>query len=210
MLRTYERKALIAYSAVITTLLAFATMSGCVSRARQMDEITVHRINIVETDGTLRMVISNHARLPGIIVKGKEQAFDRPQAGMIFYNDEGSENGGLIFGGRRYAKGEIKDSGGSLSFDKYGANQIVQLAGVSDNTDRFAGLRVWDSSLGGEGNSRVWLGHTDDGSATLALMDARGRKRIVLEVKADGTSSLVFLDAEGKPVNRLLPSPPSR
>jgi hypothetical protein len=38
------------------------------------------------------MVVSNHSRLPGIIVKGKEKPFERPQAGMIFYNDEGSES----------------------------------------------------------------------------------------------------------------------
>lgn len=60
------------------------------------DEINVHRINVLEPNGTLRMVISDHAKLPGIIVRGKEQPFSRPQAGMIFYNDEGSENGGLI------------------------------------------------------------------------------------------------------------------
>src|SRR5947199_2760718 len=137
------------YSAVLTTILAVVLLTGAKSAP---GVLTVQRINVVEPDGTLRLVISNHARLPGIITRGKEQKFDRPQAGMIFYNDEGSENGGLIFGGRRDAKGEIKDSGGSLSFDKYGANQIVQLAGVSDNTDRFAGLRVWDSALGGEGH----------------------------------------------------------
>ena len=52
--------------------------------------MTAQRIDIVQPDGTLRMVISNHSKLPGIIVKGKEQAFDRPQAGMLFYNDKGT------------------------------------------------------------------------------------------------------------------------
>jgi hypothetical protein len=65
-------------------------------QVRSSDEIQVHRINVVEPNGSLRMVISNRARLPGMIVKGKEQPkSDRPQAGMIFYNDGGSENGGL-------------------------------------------------------------------------------------------------------------------
>src|SRR6266568_5504665 len=70
-------------------------------------EIDVQHVNVVEPDGTLRMIISNHAKLPGIIVRGKEERFDRPQAGLLFYNDVGSENGGLIFGGRRNAKGEV-------------------------------------------------------------------------------------------------------
>src|SRR5436309_2552895 len=143
--RMLSSRILTVYSAVLTTILAVILLTGAKSSP---GVLTVQRINVVEPDGTLRMVISNHARLPGIITRGKEQKFDRPQAGMIFYNDEGSENGGLIFGGRRNAKGEVVDSGGSLSFDKYGANQIVQLIGVDDKEDRFAGLSVTDSPTG--------------------------------------------------------------
>jgi hypothetical protein len=42
-------------------------------RNQSFDEIQVRRINIVEPNGTLRMVISDHDRLPGVIIKGKEQ-----------------------------------------------------------------------------------------------------------------------------------------
>ena len=38
------------------------------------DSITVHRINVVEPDGTLRMVISNHASPPVAIRHGKEES----------------------------------------------------------------------------------------------------------------------------------------
>lgn len=82
------------------------------NNSTEFDQITVHRINVVEPDGTLRRVISNHDKLPGIIVHGKEKPFDGPQAGVIFYNGEGSENGGLIFGGRKNQKGEVVNSGG--------------------------------------------------------------------------------------------------
>jgi hypothetical protein len=164
-------------------------------------------INVVEPDGTLRMVIANHAKLPGVIVRGKEGAPDRPYAGILFYNDEGTENGGLIFAGRREVNGRIVDSGVSLSFDKYGVGgQMVQLAGVSDNDNRFAGLRVKDNSIGGANSNRIWVGNGDDGAATVALMDVQRRKRIVMEVKADGASSLAFLDENGKVLNQLVPS----
>ncbi len=198
---------LVIYSCVLAGVFAFMMLTGFTSSGRtSFDEITVHRINVVEPDGTLRMVISNHAKLPGIIVRGKEQPLARPQAGMLFYNDEGSENGGLIFGGRRNARGEIIDSGGSLSFDKYGANQIVQLAGVDDKEDRFAGLIVTDSPTGTEVHRRVWVGRGEDGAATVALMDTNGKSRIVMEVRADGTPGLSFLDADGKVVNQMSPS----
>ena len=194
------------YAAATTTVLAFLLLGGAASpRRASFDEITVQRINVVEPDGTLRMVLSDHSRLPGIIVRGKERPFSRPQAGMLFYNDEGSENGGLIFGGHRNAKGEVVDSGGSLSFDKYEANQIVQLAGVDDKEDRFAGLEVSESPGPAQVHSRIWVGRDKDGAATIALMDAKGKKRILMQVTADGTPSLAFLDSDGKVVHEVLP-----
>ena len=206
----FGQRFLVIYSGLLTLALASIVLLGMgpAKGKTAFDEIDVHRINVVEPDGTLRMILSNHARLPGIIVKGKEQAFARPQAGIIFYNDEGTENGGLIFGGRRNAGGKVVDSGGSLSFDKYGANQVVQLIGVDDKEDRFAGLSVTDSLTGKDTRRRVWVGRREDGTASIALMDANGRKRVVMQVKGDGTSSISFLDADGKVLNQLLPASP--
>ena len=191
------------YSWLLTLVFVLTVVFGIFTKnsSDKFDQITVHRINVVEPNGTLRLVISNHDELPGIIVKGEEKPFERPQAGMLFYNDEGSENGGLIFGGHKNKKGDIVNSGGSLSFDKYGANQIVQLAGVDDSEDRFAGLLIMDSPTGNDNRRRVWVGREDDGTATVALMDEKGRKRILMQVKKDGSSSLLFLNAKGEVVN---------
>jgi hypothetical protein len=198
------QKFLAAYSAIVSTvLLAVLLMGANKPQLQAFDEIRVHRIDVVEPDGTLRMVISNKDRLPPVIIKGVERpeiGEPRPQAGMIFYNDEGSENGGLIFGGRKNDKGEVVDSGGSLSFDKYGAGQIVQLAGVDDKNDRFAGLGVND------GKKRVWVGEQDGSIASVTLAGADGKKRIAIQVTADGTPSLAFYDAQGRVIQDLAPS----
>jgi hypothetical protein len=198
---------LLIYSGVLTAAFAWLAMSGVQGPAPggRFDEITVQRINVVEPDGTLRMAISNHARLPGIIVRGKERPFARPQAGMLFFNDEASEIGGLIFGGHRDEKGKIVDSGASLSFDRYESNQVVQLIGVDDAENRIKGLIVSDSPSGTEVHRRIWLGSGEDRAATLALSDANGRKRLLLQVTADGTAKFSLLDAEGKVTKELLP-----
>jgi hypothetical protein len=198
-------KILIVYSTVLTTLLAAFTFAGsAAANVQRFDEINVQRMNVREPDGTLRLVVSNHARLPGVIVKGKEHpAVDRPQAGMLFYNDEGTENGGLIFGGRRNANGEVVDSGVSLSFDRYGASsQFVQLAGVDDSKNHIVGLILSDTEPTSN-RRRVFIGHDKEGVASVALMDRNGRKRMVLQVTPDGIPSIAFLDAEGKIVNEL-------
>ena len=201
-------KILVAYSTVLTTLLAgFTLAASAAAKVQRFDEIDVHRINVREPDGTLRMVISNHTRLPGVIVRGKENPpVDRPYAGMLFYNDEGTENGGLVFGGRRNANGEVVDAGVALSFDRYGASsQFVQLAGVQDSKNHLVGLTLSETQPTGN-RRRLFVGHDKEGAASVSLMDRDGRKRIVLQVTPDGTSSISFLDADGTVVNQLGPT----
>ena len=162
-------KILVVYSTVLTTLLAAFTLATSAAargqdRVQQIDELDVHRINVRERDGTLRTVISNHERLPGVIVRGKENPpKDRPYAGMLFYNDEGTENGGLVFGGHRNANGEVVDAGVALSFDRYGASsQFVQLAGVQDSKNHIVGLTLSETEPTGN-RRRLFIGHDKDG-----------------------------------------------
>jgi len=161
-------------------LAAFTLAGSAAAKVQRFDEIDVHRINVREPDGTLRMVISNHARLPGVIVRGKENPpIDRPYAGMLFYNDEGTENGGLIFGGHRNANGEVVDSGVALSFDRYGASsQFVQLAGVQDSMNHIVGLTLSETAATGN-RRRVFIGHDKEGVASVSLMDRNGQNRIL-------------------------------
>ncbi len=198
------QKGLIVYASVISTTLLAIVLMGANSEPKRFDEISVHRLNVTESDGTLRMVLSSKQRLPPVIIKGKERpemGEARPQAGMIFYNDEGTENGGLIFSGRKNERGQVVDSGASLSFDRYGAGQTIQLAGVDDNENHFAGLQVND--VGGQ---RVWAGRDGKGLASISLAAADGKERVRLQVSADGKASIVFLDGKGKVLQTLAPT----
>jgi hypothetical protein len=198
------------YSGVLTVIFAAVVLLGAASaKHARFDEIDVQRINVIEPDGTLRLVISDRTRLPGVYVHGKETPAERPYAGLIFLNDEGSENGGLIFAGRKDANGDIADAGGSLSFDRYGGSQEVQLMGINDHEVRRAGLLIRDSPPGGPNQRRVFVGRGDDGVAEVALADGAGRQRLIMKVTPEGSASVQFLDAEGKVVHELpSPSPP--
>ena len=114
------------YSGVLTLIFTITVFGGFAATAKRstFDEIYVHRINVVEADGTLRMILSNKTRFPGIIVKGKEYPHEeRKTAGILFFDDEGTENGGLIFGGMRGIDGKV-ESWGHLSFDQYARSNI--------------------------------------------------------------------------------------
>jgi hypothetical protein len=141
-----ELRALKAY-AVITTLL-FGTLTVAAFRQGQQNqrftEIDVERINVVEPDGKLRMVISNRTRSIGPIYKGQPFGYaggTRP--GMIFFNDEGTENGGLTFTGRRLPNGTYQASTG-MSFDQFDQDQVVVLNYSDSNGTRRMGLTIGD------------------------------------------------------------------
>src|SRR4029079_19815993 len=90
---------LVVYSGVLTVVLAGVLLVGAAPGAHgRFDEIDVQRINVVEPDGTLRLVISDRARLPGVYQHGKEGkgGEPRPYARLILLHDAGRERGGRI------------------------------------------------------------------------------------------------------------------
>jgi hypothetical protein len=191
-------------------------------------ELDVQRINVREPDGTLRMTISNTATAPGLIFKGKEHAFpNRQAAGILFFNDEGTENGGLLFGGAK--KGRNASSGGHLSFDQYEQDQVISLDQTEEYGRRRAGLTFFDrpatplplelldkmntpdgdaefekfKEAGGFGYPRLFIGKTENRASTVILRDAKGLARLKLTVTPAGAASIEFIDESGKIVRRI-------
>ena len=68
-------------------------------REKSFKEISVERINVVESNGDLKLVISNSERQHPGIVNGKSLPKRERQAGLIFFNSVGDECGGLIYDG---------------------------------------------------------------------------------------------------------------
>ena len=109
---------------------------------QRFKEIAVERIDVVEPDGTLRMTISDAARSPGWVFKGKPYPGRPKGAGMIFFNDEGEEDGGIGFGGRK-VDGQVTADGG-MAFDQYQEDESVNIRYSDENGRRRTGLSVND------------------------------------------------------------------
>ncbi len=134
----FAQKFLTVYSAVLTLAFGGLVLTGArkPNANANFDQITVHRINVIEPDGTTRMVLSDNAEFPGAYYLGKEYPrTDRDATGMLFNDEEGTENGGLIFGGRRDKNG-VTHSWGHLSFDEYQRDQTMVLESSSDGPSR--------------------------------------------------------------------------
>src|SRR5689334_830316 len=93
-------QAYIAGSFLILLFFAVAAMTQS-NTTQRIDELTVQRLNVVDANGTLRLVISNKDRMHPGVIDGKTINRPRPFAGLIFFNDVGDEVGGLTYGGEQ-------------------------------------------------------------------------------------------------------------
>jgi hypothetical protein len=199
----------------------------------KFDEIDVERINVIEKDGRLRLVIANSARQAVTVVDGKPILPNRTRdAGLIFFNDEGDENGGMTWSGRR-ENGAARASAG-LSFDQYKQDETVTLRYTQNGTERLAGLTVADrpeasiaaaarmndaatddaraqirqelvdAGLVG-GKTRMFAGKDQSGTSKVVLSDANAKPRLALSVDRAGSARIDFLDDTGKVVKSITP-----
>jgi hypothetical protein len=226
-------KAWAAVSALLAVVLVAAAFGQASAPARNWGEISVERINVVDANGTLRLVIANKDRMHPGVMDGKTIDRPRPVAGLIFFNDEGDEVGGLTYTGQEKDGERRADAG--IMFDQLKQDQTIGLSYTEQNGERTAGLEVWDRSdrrlselidrlnrarqiadpaareaavaevraSAPKGPRRVFVGKQADRSASVSLADGEGRPRLRIGVAAGGTAAIEFLDAAGKVTSRL-------
>jgi hypothetical protein len=222
------------YSGVLTLVFAVTVLCAFVMmRNPQFGIITARRINIVEPDGTVRLTISNRADFPGGWIHKKESVRPdrREAAGMLFMSEEGTEQGGLIWGASQLPDGTIENHG-HLSLDQYEENQVFAVDVGQEGKDKFSQITITDQgdypveekrraeerigklpedkqddgwreffATHRHDVNRLVLGRARDGSVGITLRDGGGKARILLNVQSDGNPVLQFLDDRGKVVS---------
>ncbi len=197
---------LLSFSATILLLL-----TGIASPAKHASfkDIDVERVNVVGANGKPVLVLSNRRLMPGPSMNGKDYPPSVSEgrsllAGMLFFNDDGDEVGGLLFNGFRKGNGPA-DYGalGHLSFDQWKQNQVVALQYNDHGTSRRAGLVIWDRP------TDVPLDHELD--RLLHMQSATGPdldklKQEAQDARAGGASGAqrVFIGSENKTAEVLL------
>jgi hypothetical protein len=148
MRKTLRRRvrALQAYAAGVSLALVVLVSAGLVqsNATQRIDELTVQRLNVVDANGTLRVVLSNKDRMHPGVMDGKTINRPRPQAGLLFFNDVGDEVGGLVFAGQ-----EVDGQGratASFTIDQWKQDQTIGIQYEENRGQRSAGLQVWDRS----------------------------------------------------------------
>jgi hypothetical protein len=175
--------------------------------------------------------------MPDIIMDGvayhDRQSLPDPAA-LMFYDGEGNECGGLVFGSGTGADGHHTQSL-SLTFDAYQQDHISQLISVEEDGRRRYGLlfvdrphtpfgdvtarlqqirampagsaqrMAWARLVATQEVVRGFFGRPEDGTVEIALYDGNKRPRLRVTVGLEGDPALEFLDAAGRVTYRLAP-----
>ena len=155
----------------------------------------VERIDIVEKNGTNRIVISNEEHIPLPIIKGKSYERRVSPAGLIFYDQYGDERGGIAISETE------NENMNAIVFDYQNADAIGIFAKDDKQNKNFeAGLGINDKDLSGKAGyntNRINLG-TRNGNAALVIRDTNEIPRLVLKVDSIGTPSIEIFDENGE------------
>jgi hypothetical protein len=171
--------------------------------AVDQDHLTVHRIDVVDDKGVVRLMIA--APTPDPVIGGKAYHRAFPVSGIVLFDDKGGERGG-------FGVADVPGSAPVLALDH-------------DNMDAIGWKVLPDGSVTFQMNQRppeekdaagkivparrsvtpVLLRVAPDGTPALTLTDKQERPRVRLTVTAEGFGALEFLDASGKVVETYAP-----
>lgn len=198
----------------------------------------VENLNIVDKNGTVRLSLFNSDNMPPLIFEGEDILPGHRQgsnkAGLMFFNAQGTECGGLIFGSEKNEETGEYSSGLSLTFDQYNHDQLIQMSVIDDNGTQNYGISIFDRpnetikdtftkinkmstmedecekskllrELKESNARRMFMGKSSDGEVSVKLSDSKGNERIRMVIDKNDVPKLEFLNEKGEVIYSLPP-----
>lgn len=169
------------------------------------DRISARRIDIIDADGTIRMTLSGETPAPIIDGIQYKRAFN--VAGLILYDDKGSERGG-------FGTADVEGGMAVLALDHPAMDAIgwrVSPDGSVAFSINQAPPLVREPALGNalvpgvSTPTRMQFTVAADGTPAVSLSDKNNKPRIRMIVTEEGFGSIQFLDAEGTVIHSITP-----
>lgn len=169
------------------------------------DRISARRIDIIDADGTIRMTLSGETPAPIIDGIQYKRAFN--VAGLILYDDKGSERGG-------FGTADVEGGMAVLALDHPAMDAIgwrVSPDGSVTFSINQAPPLIREPALGNalvpgvSTPTRMQFTVAADGTPAVSLSDKNNKPRIRMTVTEEGFGSIQFLDAEGTVIHSITP-----
>jgi len=202
-------------SSLLFAVLIFAAFRS--PKVASFDQIDAHRINIRETNGTIRLAISNTDEFPGGTIGGVELKARNGKrgAGLLFFNDNGDENGGLVYEGKLV--NGVPEANSTIRFDHFRQQEAVGLNYEQQGDKKQSGLLVWDQPntplTGDMARAFNGLDTIRDTTAKAAALKAFQQKydaelghftqRVFVGRTLADEAAVLLMDTKGKPRIRL-------
>lgn len=213
-----EVRILKAYAVVSSLLFAVLIFTAFrTPRTATFDTIDAHRINIREDNGTIRLAISNTSHFPGGTVAGVDLKYREGKrgAGLLFFNDAGDENGGLVYEGK-LVDGK-PEANSTIRFDHFRQEEAVGLNYEQRGNQKQSGLLVWDQPdtplTAGFANDFNAIDSMKNGPAKTEALKAFRQKyesqighfteRVFVGRTLKDEAAVLLMDTNGKPRIRL-------
>lgn len=189
-----------------------------------MKELNVEKLNICEADGSIKLSLFNSQNIPSLILENEDLLPGHRSkdgvSGLMFYNNEGDECGGLIYGSNVDSEGNI-DMGMSLTFDKFKQDQVLQLHLQKQNELEQYGISIYDrpscsirtsldllktyhkesnetkkqetlKELQKDNQKRIFVGHDFDGETKISLYNKKGQEKIKFFIDNNGEAAVTI------------------
>lgn len=169
------------------------------------ERIVARRIDIVDASGTIRMTLSG--AMPAPIIDGIQYRRAINAAGLVLYDEKGSERGG-------FGTADIEGGMAVLALDHPATDAVgwrVSPDGAVSFVFNQAPPLVREPALGDalipgvHAPTRMQLSLAADGTPAVALSDRNDRQRLRLTVTEEGYGAIEFLDASGQVVEAIVP-----
>ena len=200
--------------------------------------INAEQINIIGKDGKPRLSLFNEDHIPNVLFRGEEILKGHRQkdniSGMLFFNPDGTEAGGLIYGNDVDANGH-QTAGMSLTFDQFEQDQVLQLLYTKHGDNQQYGIHLFDRPNTTikeqaeaveealkieddeqqkktieaiyEGNvPRAFFGKKND-TISVELYDKSYQPRLKMYLDQNGEPHIDFLNAQGEVTYSIPPKP---
>ncbi|WP_042224678.1 hypothetical protein [Oceanobacillus manasiensis] len=208
------------------------------NKKETFQEINAERLNIIDSAGKVKLSLFNQDNIPPVLMDGEDilpgHRQKDPISGIMFYNQNEDECGGLIYGNGKDENGNETVSA-SLTFDQYKQDQVVQMRYVEENEERHYGFSIFDrpstplseqikeserirksdksivdqqeklAELFKGNVERAFMGKNKDGEMTVHLNDKKGNQRIRMVIDENDVPKMEFLNAQGEVTYKLPP-----
>ncbi|WP_353196920.1 hypothetical protein [Parapedobacter defluvii] len=171
---------LVGWNILLTAFLAYTYICKDKTTATE-------RLDIVDKNDTPLLSLSNPEHFPDPIIDGKTHKRAVSPSGMVFFNEDGNEVGGMAFSKRDSASLNAfvldysnADAIGMLVQEDKGAGSHRAAIQINDKGEKL-----------GEGAHRISL-QNENGTAGLFIMDRKGNVVIELSVDSVGKPTLLL------------------